>query len=263
MPTSTRAKGDVLNALRHRGDRQHSALPLVVLAALVLNALRHRGDRQSRGTFRGSHRPRCAQRLTASWRQAIHSDGEFGINAATCSTPYGIVATGKRPQAKKPGGLLRVLNALRHRGDRQRSRARRSGRNRGCAQRLTASWRQANSTEIASYRTPCCAQRLTASWRQAKRRRDPVRHRQDVLNALRHRGDRQTWGAGNVADPERVLNALRHRGDRQMSREESENCQNSAQRLTASWRQAIRASRSRPATVVRCSTPYGIVATGK
>ncbi len=87
--------GDVLNALRHLGDRQSTdnwsgtatgcecSTPYGILAtgnladvagdqvdaAPVLNALRHRGDRQ-------------------------HTDPVINTAGAMCSTPYGIVAIG-------------------------------------------------------------------------------------------------------------------------------------------------------------------------
>ncbi len=180
----------VLNALRHRGDRQAGPAAARGGGDRVLNALRHRGDRQASPVEPMSALPAGAQRLTASWRQAIlrltlvklsvkraqrlTASWRQAIGWAlkwdsdtTCSTPYGIVATGKRRRRDWCQGRELVLNALRHRGDRQAS------------------------------------QHLQAVCRQC------------VLNALRHRGDRQRPRGKAARRARRVLNALRHRGDRQ------------------------------------------------
>ncbi len=226
-----------------------------------------------------------AQRLTASWRQAnLIVDAErtaanpcstpYGIVATgkstladarsvarKCSTPYGIVATGNRVGTGIPVTAVTVLNALRHRGDRQGAEPLScscmyvcstpygivaTGKPSGSpppprparAQRLTASWRQATSTSGMDRRGAACAQRLTASWRQAKQYRRPSEQASEECSTpygIVATGNRQGQGTDQ---PGAVLNALRHRGDRQV------------------------AGCDKVVDVVVCSTPYGIVATG-
>ncbi len=276
---------EVLNALRHRGDRQGEAIRYIRIGLQVLNALRHRGDRQS-----------------------VNKLGRVG--APWCSTPYGIVATGKRPGDDQPDQRRRVLNALRHRGDRQMMAISPLSGLPWCSTPygIVATGKRSSTASMwavflcstpygivatgklaaaihffpphqcstpygivatgkrtagAPRARPARAQRLTASWRQAIGGDRPLAPQARVLNALRHRGDRQL--ADGFADeaPHPVLNALRHRGDRQSpprvvksrvpgvlnalrhrgDRQESAPGRQvpgarRAQRLTASWRQA-------------------------
>ncbi len=293
----------VLNAFRHHGerdfikvivpgDKNKCSTPfgitasgtqvhgLALLRVEVLNAFRHHGERDKSMSASETSRMR-AQRLSASRRAGRLFWGEDGT-PVSCSTPFGITASG----TGLPRGLHRrrvVLNAFRHHGERDCSRAR---------------------------FTPCRAGVLNAFRHHGERDKSGVGATGVpwvVLNAFRHHGERdprcqrtqgrdskpasaQRLSASRRAGPERrvhgpafpaarcstpfgitasgtSVNSLRIRADEcstpfgitasgTTSGPSSPVPCGSAQRLSAS-RRAGPYRLQRPSQVVVCSTPFG------
>ena len=239
LPDAPRRDAHVLNAFRHRGERDfvegvfyethtyECSTPSGIEAngtgqrssrsprTVVLNAFRHRGERDWWAGPASRPSGPSAQRLPASRRTGPRLSMATGRRASSCSTPSGIEANGtaRVPQGARVG--VRVLNAFRHRGER----------------------------DAGDFLLAADAQR-GCSTPSGIRRTGPARARarragQDVLNAFRHRGERDRHVGAVWPRYGRVLNAFRHRGER-----------DPAAWNPPTWDQE------------RCSTPSGIEANG-
>ena len=156
----------VLNAFRHRGERDPACAQYRCRSPSVLNAFRHRGERDT-GRICGSPSPGSAQRLPASRRTRPLALTAGLLAGYACSTPSGIEAN-ETPRVRSTGvAVLRcstpsgieanetwlrcmgrngrqVLNAFRHRGERDDATV--SGYYSGRASCSTPSGIEANET---------------------------------------------------------------------------------------------------------------------
>ncbi|SDW05291.1 hypothetical protein SAMN05444383_10168 [Myxococcus xanthus] len=279
----------VLNAFRHHGERHSleltqrpgwpasSAQRLPASRRAALNPARSTApvpecSTPSGITASGTPRPwttpgatsPSAQRLPASRRaarqgpglrperprrvlNAFRHHGERHAKAldyarsdlAECSTPSGITASGTYEPVKGTMAFSWVLNAFRHHGERHSRLVSHAVGGSTCS---TPSGITASGTHPFRHDGEGQTHVLNAFRHHGERHRTR-RLRPDcrghVLNAFRHHGERHPPRAGWRPPGAGVLNAFRHHGERHVN-------------------QLHRVSKS----VVRCSTPSGITASG-